>query len=306
MTILGPNNVISGGKVILSFDIESVHHIEAARESRLSRSLRAELYRRLWAQVEWLRRILDRHNKRATFFWVGEVAWRMPYLVRAVHRDGHEIACHSWAHQPLWQLTSEEFFQDIEVSKRVVEDIIGENILGFRAPTFSLTQKTKWAVTVLKEMGFSYDSSVYPVVHDRYGVRTAPRGPFRVANGDAELLELPPATWCVGPLRLAVGGGGHFRFWPLKVCLAGIRQLLKETGYAMLYFHPWEFDPEQPRLPLSFLKRWRTYMGIGGLRQKLEMLLGQCKCTTARQAAKELDVRRHELPIFELGKASRK
>lgn len=298
MKLNARSNPANKGKVILSFDIEAVYHIEAAAACRLRREMRAELARRLAPQVQWIRQILDKYGVRATFFWVGELAWGMPYLVRQLYRDGHEIACHGWSHRALWALNEDMFRWEMQLNKSVLEDITGEPVIGFRAPTFSLIDKTKWAVSVLYELGFGYDSSVYPVLHDRYGVIEAPRGPFRLQCGNAEILEFPPATWQVGPLRLATGGGGHFRFWPLCICRAGIEQVLSETGYAMLYFHPWEFDISQPRLPLRALQRWRTYIGIGGMRQKLEAVLRKYEHTTARQAAKQLDSRRDELPVF--------
>ncbi|MCS7158993.1 MAG: polysaccharide deacetylase family protein [Gemmatales bacterium] len=294
---------LGDGRVILSFDIEAVHQIEAARHCALSADWRSESYQRVARQVEWLRRVLDRYNVRATFFWVGKVAWRLAYLVRALHREKHEVGCHGWSHRALWDMNPEEFTKDIELNKRILENITGEPVAGFRAPTFSISQEKPWAVQSLYELGFHYDSSIYPIVHDRYGLAAAPRGPFRLVGGTAELLELPPATWQLGPVRLAIGGGGHFRFWPLFICDVGIRQALRDTGYAMLYFHPWEFDTDQPKLPLSLFRRWRTYTGIKYMRGKLQRFLGQYQFVLASQAAKELDRHRASLPVFYLGAA---
>ncbi|GBD34998.1 Peptidoglycan deacetylase [bacterium HR36] len=304
MTLKYPSENPAPGKVILSFDIEAAYHIHAARSCRLKSFIRAELCQRVVPQVEWLRRVLEKHIARATFFWVGELAWEIPYLVRAVYRDGHEIGCHGWSHRTLSDLGETEFVQDVQLNKSVLEDITGDSVIGFRAPTFSLTEKTGWGVEVLSQLGFAYDSSVYPVIHDQYGVSNAPRGPFRVKHRQAELLEFPPATWQVGPIRLAIGGGGHFRFWPLIFSHAGIRQLLEETGYATVYFHPWEFDEKQPRLPLNWFRRWRTYVGIRKTKNKLQALLRQYRCISARQALKELDSRRECLPSFRLGESA--
>lgn len=286
------------GKVMLSFDVEAIYHIQAARHVRLSASDWLELAKRLVCQVTWLRRLLDQYDVQATFFWVGELAWRFPYLVRALRRDGHEIACHSWSHRSFTEMSPEKTYQDIEQNKMVLEDILGEPMRGFRAPSFSVLQETHWVIAILRDLGFSYDSSVYPVIHDRYGVARAPRTPFVAISGNAELLELPPATLQLGPIRLAIGGGGHFRLWPQMVCERGIRQLLGQGSYVMLYFHPWEFDAEQPRLPLAWWNRWRTYTGIGGMPQKLERLLRNYKFVTAHEAAKALDSRRGLLPRF--------
>lgn len=300
MIILAEDSAVATSSVILSFDIEATYHIYVARGCRLSPSDYVELTKRLAHQVQWLRSILSRYGVRATFFWVGELAKRLPYLVRALKRDGHEIACHGWAHRSLRSMEPEEAYQDIEQNKAVLEDIIGEQVWGFRAPSFSIVRQTGWAISVLAQLGFSYDSSIYPVLHDRYGVRKAPRTPFVVRYKESELLELPPATWQVGPMRLAVGGGGHFRFWPETICRAGIRQLLNQGSYVTLYFHPWEFDTAQPRLPLRWLDHWRTYTGIAAMPAKLERLLQENKFILAKEAAKQLDCRRDILPRLQL------
>jgi polysaccharide deacetylase family protein (PEP-CTERM system associated) len=167
------------------------------------------------------------------------------------------------------------FRQDLLQSKDALEQVTGAPVLGFRAPTFSIMAQTSWAIDVLAEAGMRYDSSIFPVRHDRYGVPKAPRTPFRVRGTHHELLELPPATFRCFGMNLPVGGGGYFRLFPLMMLEAGIRQLsrLNTPNAIMLYFHPWEFDPEQEKLPLGRLSKWRTYVGINRSRGRLLTLM---------------------------------
>jgi hypothetical protein len=153
---------------------------------------------------------------------------------------------------------------------------------------------------LLSELGFLYDSSIFPVYHDRYGIPDAPRSPFLAAGHRGVILEFPPATLRVGRLNLPVGGGGYFRLFPLAMLFQGLRQLGAAGGIAgrMLYFHPWEFDPDQPRLPLKGLGRFRTYVGIGRARTRLESLMGRFRLARAIDVARRIDLDRHSLPRY--------
>ena len=208
--------------------------------------------------------LLDQAKVRATFFVVGDIARTAPALVRAIHAAGHEVGSHGWKHTRVDRFTPAAFRDDARNSKDALEQVTGAAVVGFRAPTFSITRRTPWAIDVLAECGYEYDSSIFPVHHDRYGVPNAPRGPFQVAGRGADLLELPPLTYRLAGFNWPVAGGGYFRLFPLGVMRAGIRQVERDDGpsVAMLYFHPWEFDEDQPRLPLGRLARWRTYVGI--------------------------------------------
>jgi polysaccharide deacetylase family protein (PEP-CTERM system associated) len=293
----------AGDGVILSFDVEEHHRIEAASGLACPPGLQAEYAARMEAVT---RRLLDRLHDRgakATFFVVGAVARSHPALVRAIHAAGHEVASHSFDHRRVHRFTPATFRDDLLASKDALEQATGAPVVGFRAPTFSVVRQTAWAIDVLAEAGFRYDSSVFPVRHDRYGVPDAPRGPFLAVGDRAELVELPPATLRLGGLNLPVGGGGYFRLFPLGVLTAGVRQLTRgrAPAVATLYFHPWEFDPDQPRLPLSRLSRWRTYVGTRRTFGRLDRLLARYHFRRAADVAAELAGA--ELPRFRMGGA---
>jgi polysaccharide deacetylase family protein (PEP-CTERM system associated) len=178
--------------------------------------------------------------------------------------------------------------------------VTGQPVLGYRAPTFSLVRQTGWALDVLAEEGLLYDSSIYPVRHDRYGVHNAPRSPFLARGYRHTILELPPATLRVLGVNAPMGGGGYFRLFPLLLTRWAIRQTLRTTSppVAMLYFHPWEFDPGQRRLPLGWLSRFRTYVGTSRTRDRLKGLLGRYPFARAVDVARQLD--RQRLPSLDL------
>ncbi len=262
--------------VILSFDIEEHHRIEAARGLNIPGTLASEYLRRTDHTTRWL---LDQLSGDApsTFFIVGQIARDRPGLVRAIAEAGHEVASHSWAHQRVLDMSPEQFRTDLRTSKDALEQAAGQPVVGFRAPTFSITSRNPWAIDVLVEEGFMYDSSIFPVHHDRYGVPHAPRDPFLVRGERSTIRELPPATYRLGRLNIPTGGGGYFRLLPRVALSRTLGQIARRRSpaVAMLYFHPWEFDPDQPRLPLNRANRFRTYVGQGRSRSKLAALIGQ-------------------------------
>jgi polysaccharide deacetylase family protein (PEP-CTERM system associated) len=260
---------------ILSFDVEEHDRIEAAYGLSLSDSTRGEYARRMETTT---RTILDRLafvQAKATFFIVGEIGQTHPKLVQDITNAGHEIASHSHDHRRVNRFDSKTFAKDLKQSKDALEQACGQPVVGFRAPTFSITHKTAWAIDVLAELGFRYDSSIFPVRHDRYGIPNAPRMPFLARGHERSILELPPATWRIAGQNLPVAGGGYFRLFPPLFMRRGLAQLARRTWppVGMLYFHPWEFDPDQPKLPLKRLSRWRTYVGIGKSLGRLDRLL---------------------------------
>ena len=287
---------------VISFDIEEHHRIEAAAGLDTSEELRGEYERRM---EDVTRRLLDQLAEAeaiATFYIVGEIAVQRPALVRAIRDAGHEIGSHSFDHRRVHRFTPESFRDDLLRSKDALEQASGAEVLGFRAPTFSVTRETAWAVDVLAECGFVYDSSVFPVRHDRYGVPDAPRGPFLMQGERAEILELPPVTYRVLGQNLPVAGGGYFRLFPPMMMRAGLKQLA-DTGpdaVGMLYFHPWEFDPGQPRLSLKPFSRWRTYVGTAKTEHRLGDLLRRYSFRRAIDVARERLAVRERLPRFKL------
>jgi polysaccharide deacetylase family protein (PEP-CTERM system associated) len=174
--------------------------------------------------------------------------------------------------------------------------------VGYRAPTFSITRKNAWALDVLVESGMMYDSSIYPVRHDRYGVPAAPRSPFRAGGAEHSILELPPATLRILGMKAPMGGGGYFRLFPLWCTEWALRQTARacQPNVAMLYFHPWEFDPEQPRLPLKWLSRFRTYVGLRRSSRRLQALLARHRFARAIDVAHRLNAQAQQLPVFDV------
>ncbi len=262
--------------IILSFDIEEHFRIEAATGYDCPAPLRAQYAGRMDSTTRRLLEMLAEQDAKATFFIVGQIAVSHPKLIRDIRAGGHEIASHSWDHRRVHHFTPESFAEDLRTSRDALEQAAGAAVRGFRAPTFSVMRQTAWAIDVLAELGFAYDSSIFPVRHDRYGIPDAPRMPFLARGAKSAILELPPVTLRWWKFNLPVAGGGYFRLFPLQMMEAGMRQTLQlQPAAAMLYFHPWEFDADQPRLPLSRLSRWRTYVGVQRSIPRLRRLLSR-------------------------------
>jgi polysaccharide deacetylase family protein (PEP-CTERM system associated) len=277
MQALDPNTpALTGGvrpaTVGLSFDVEEHYRIEAAAHLDCSAEMKQVYAGRMDETTRWLLDLLGERGIHATFFVVGEIAKSHPELIRRMADEGHEVGSHSWDHRRVHRFTPESFREDVCTSMDALQQASGLPVLGFRAPTFSVMRDTAWAVDVLAELGLRYDSSIFPVRHDRYGVPDAPREPFVVRGRERELLELPPLTLRAFGHNLPVAGGGYFRLFPLFVMERGIRKMPESS---VLYFHPWEFDPSQPKLPLKRLSSFRTYVGIGRSRERLTQLLAR-------------------------------
>lgn len=215
------------------------------------------------------------HGVCGTFFMLGWVAERHPALVRRIVREGHEIGCHSYWHRLVYHLTPAEFREDTGRACAVIADACGVRPRAYRAPSYSITRECWWALEVLAELGFTHDSSIYPIVHDRYGVPGFDRHAGRVETPSGPLMEVPVATVLLnGGHAAPVGGGGYLRLLPYRYTSAGLRRVNHvERRAACLYLHPWELDPGQPRLARGAIARWRTYWGLGGMEAKLRRLL---------------------------------
>jgi polysaccharide deacetylase family protein (PEP-CTERM system associated) len=213
---------------------------------------------------------------------LGWVAEHHPEVVRRIARAGHEIACHSYSHKLVYRLTPEEFRADTLRAIRVIEDACGRTCTAYRAPSYSITPRCLWALDVLVECGIQYDSSIYPIKHDRYGVPTFSRHATTIQTGSGPIREIPAATVRLRSGTITpIGGGGYLRLLPYHYTAAGIRQVNGvEEMPVCIYFHPWEIDPHQPRLASGLVARLRTYTGLSSMHRKLERLMQEFSFST--------------------------
>lgn len=230
-------------------------------------------------------RLLDAHQVRGTFFILGWVADRYPELVRDIQRAGHELGCHSYWHRLVYDLTPDEFRDDLRRARNAIEDITGEPVVAYRAPSFSITARSLWALDILIEEGVRFDSSIFPIYHDRYGIPNAERFPHVITRTTGELMEFPPSVYRLPKLNLPVGGGGYFRLYPTQLtcrCLSRINRIERQPF--MFYIHPWEFDPDQPRLAASRRSRLRHYVNLTKTEQRTTRLLRQFRFGSLTEA----------------------
>ena len=269
---------------ILSFDIEEWFHPEIFN-GRFSQNRWNELESRVVESTEEILNFLAKKNLNATFFFLGWVAEKYPELVQAAVHGGHEIASHGYSHAMISQMTPEAFRMDLRRSLQVLNALSPEPVVGFRAPTFSVTRETLWALPIMLEEGIRYDSSVFPIYHDRYGIPDAPRDPYVIYEEGAEsLLEFPMTTVKVGPLNMPCSGGGYFRLLPFSLTRWLMKRCENESRAIIFYAHPWEFDSGLPRVDLGKLGTLRHYSGISQFLNRLDMLTDLFPFTTFRHA----------------------
>jgi polysaccharide deacetylase family protein (PEP-CTERM system associated) len=235
---------------------------------------------RVDASVGRLLDLLTRYAARATFFVLGWVAARHPRLVETIAAAGHEIGSHGWDHALVTRQTPEAFRHSVRRTKAVLETLTGQPVLGFRAPSFSIVRGHEWALDVLIEEGYRYDSSLFPVRRPGYGYPDGSRDPHWLARPSGRLAEMPPATLCRWGLVLPAGGGGYFRLLPYGLVRAALQDSARRGRPATFYIHPWELDPDQPRLPAPWLQRLRHYGGLGRTEGRLRRLLSEFRFTT--------------------------
>lgn len=257
----------------MTVDVEDYFQVSAF-ESAVARANWEICERRVDRNIDAILDLFDERGARATFFVLGWIAERHPALVRRIAAQGHEIASHGHDHRRIHDQTRAAFGADIERSKKLLEDAIGQPVNGYRAPSFSLSDKTPWAYDVLIDAGHAYSSSVYPVRHDHYGAPEAPRFPFPPVPGEP-FMEIPITTASVRGKNLPCGGGGYFRLFPYAYTRWGIRRFNSRDGArAVFYFHPWEIDPAQPRMAnLTWRTRFRHYTNLRKMANKLHRLL---------------------------------
>jgi polysaccharide deacetylase family protein (PEP-CTERM system associated) len=258
---------------VFSVDLEDYFH-----PTEISHDVNVEEWSQFTSRVDigtnFLLDLLTKHNTRATFFVLGWVADHHPRLVRKISDAGHEIGCHSYRHQLVYNLSPIEFRDDTLRAMRAIEAACGVSPKLYRAPSYSIVSKSFWAFDVLAELGFTHDSSVYPIVHDRYGVPGFPRHSQTVTTPSGPIVEVPIATVQLSAKQVAaVGGGAYLRLFPYRYTAAGIRKINNiEQQPACVYTHPWEVDPDQPRVANGLISRLRTYTGLSSMRRKLTQL----------------------------------
>ena len=259
----------------LTVDVEDYFHV-AAFAGQIEPRAWGSFVPRVERNTHRLLDLFDEHNGQATFFVLGWVAERFPALVRAIVERGHEVACHGYSHQLIYGQTPAIFREETRRAKQCLEDQAQVPVLGYRAASYSITKRSLWAIQVLADLGFSYDSSIFPIHHDRYGIAGAPRWPYRLNTPDnASIVEFPPSTVDLLGLRLPVGGGGYFRIYPYWLTRAALNHLNRREGRPfMFYLHPWEIDPEQPRVKAGRFSRFRHYTNLRRCEGRLRELLG--------------------------------
>ncbi len=288
----------------LSIDVEDYFQVEAF-SSVISPASWSNYPFRAEKNTRKILDILDQYGVKATFFCLGWVAKKAPSLIRDISYRGHEVASHGYMHRAIYKQSPKEFSDDVERSKKLLEDITGKRVLGYRAPTYSVTKKTLWALEILIDQGFLYDSSIFPVHHDLYGIVEAPRFPFwidkehiqkiksgnwpiyfkdfkgysRIANlfkqGKRGLIEFPITTFRYLNINIPIAGGGYFRLLPIKISTWALSKINKSENMPFLfYIHPWEFDPEQPRIKgCPFKSRFRHYLNLNKTQKRFKILL---------------------------------
>ena len=262
----------------MTFDVEEWFH---AGNLRVSRHRWHELPSRLDGPLDKILSLLDQNATRATFFVLGWIAKHSPEIVRRIRAAGHEIASHGYWHQPITGQTRREFREDARASKQVLEDLIGRPIIGYRAPSYSISRDTTWALEVLEELGFAYDSSIYPAraPHGRYGAAGTPVRPYRIRP---TLWEFPLPTLQLLRFRVPAATGGYLRSWPLAVTEQAVRQNLRRAIPVVVNIHPWELDPDHPRWPAPWWKRALHYNNLHTTAHKLGRLLSSYRFVPLR------------------------
>lgn len=257
----------------MTIDVEDYFHVSVF-DGIVPRHEWARLESRVCNNTSRLLDIFASHCVKGTFFVLGWVGERHPELVRQIAAAGHEIASHGYGHRLVYDQTPSAFREDVRRAKRVLEDAVGTRVLGYRAPSYSVTPKSLWALDILIEEGYGYDSSIFPIRHDRYGIPLSPRHPYVLDRSSGHIIEVPASTTRMGPANLPVAGGGYFRILPYGWTKWGISRVNgRERRATVFYLHPWEIDPDQPRLKAGFLSRFRHYRNLADTERRLQQLL---------------------------------
>ena len=277
-------------KNVMTVDVEDYFHVAA-----LARSISVDdwdsISTRVENNTERLLDLFDKYNVKATFFVLGWVAERYPELVKKIDSKGHEVACHGYSHQLIYKQKPELFKEETFKAKMILEDIISKPVNGYRAASYSITKESMWALDVLEAVGFKYDSSIFPVRHDNYGIPGFPTKPHEMSleNG-AKLVEFPLSTYKVFKQSIPVAGGGYFRLYPYWLTKYFYKSINKKNDPFVFYLHPWEIDPGQPRVKASWFSEFRHYNNLDICEARLEQLLRDFQFTTMQKSLEELEI----------------
>ncbi|MCK4706704.1 MAG: DUF3473 domain-containing protein [Gammaproteobacteria bacterium] len=272
----------------LTVDVEDYFHVSA-----FAKNINQQDWDNYPLRVENnTRRLLDlfdEYEVKATFFVLGWVAERTPDLIKDIANRGHEVACHGFSHQLVYNQSPEVFREETLRSKQLLEDIIQAPVSGYRAASYSITNRSLWALDILAEAGFEYDSSIFPVRHDRYGIPDAPEFPHRIETRNGRsLVEFPLSTAKLFKYRLPVAGGGYFRLYPYALTRTGLSQINRGRQPFIFYLHPWEIDPDQPKIPTSWFSRFRHYNNLDKCEGRLRSLMTDFQFGTAWNVLNDL------------------
>jgi len=260
-------------KNAMTVDVEDYFQV-GAFENNIARKDWDSLECRVERNIDVILKMFDDHSVKATFFTLGWIAQRYPHLIRQITENGHELASHGMNHNRVTSQNRDQFLDDVISSRKLLEDIGGCQIKGYRAPSFSIGEKNLWALDVLVEAGYQYSSSIYPIRHDHYGMPSAPRFAFKPVKAQ-DFLEMPVTTVEVGGHKIPCGGGGYFRLLPYFISKSAMRRVNDRDQQACIfYFHPWEIDPQQPRQRQASLKsKFRHYTNLGIMENKIRKIL---------------------------------
>jgi len=286
----------------LTVDVEDYYQVTGF-ENCVYRAEWDQLESRVVDSTQVILELLASRGVHGTFFILGWVAERYPALVRAIRAAGHEIGCHGFWHRVVYQQAPEEFRHDLRRARDVLQDVIGLPVTAFRAPCFSITRRSLWALDILIEEGFTCDSSVFPTVHDRYGLPDAPLQPHRIRRPAGSLWEFPLPVYRRLGHPWPIGGGGYLRLYPYALTRYGLRSINTQGRPFAVYVHPWELDPDQPQFSPGPVQAFRHYVNLGRTKSRLEKLLQDFRFGTMQEALTELETQ-EELKTWDLGIAA--
>jgi len=267
-------------KNALTIDVEDYFHVAALSQS-IKTSQWDSLECRVERNTEKLLELFSSRNVKATFFTLGWVAERYPNIVKKIDKAGHEVASHGYSHQLIYNQKPEIFKEETLRSKNILEDIIQKEVIGYRAASYSITNNSKWALDILCELGFKYDSSIFPVKHDLYGIPGSPRWPYKLETDSKNtIVEFPISTFDIASYKLPIAGGGYFRLFPYWFTKLGLGSINRLNEPFVFYLHPWEIDPQQPKVKASLFSTFRHYNNLDKCYSRLENLLNDFSFTT--------------------------